>query len=45
MPENRSYTALDFDGMKYWTMGASVTETILINRKQLTPFAVPLPTI
>lgn len=29
----RPYTLLDVNGMKYWTMGAPIGETILINRK------------
>jgi hypothetical protein len=37
--EGRPYTVLDIDDMKYWTMGAPVEETILINRKVLTPHA------
>jgi hypothetical protein len=39
--EGRSYTVFNIDYMKYWTMGAPVEETILINRKHLTPFANP----
>jgi hypothetical protein len=39
--EGRSYTVLNIDDMKYWTMGAPVEETILINRKHLAPFADP----
>ena len=39
--EGRSYTVLNIDDMKYWTMGAPVAETILINRKHLTPVAGP----
>jgi hypothetical protein len=39
--EGRSYTMLNIDGMTYWTMGAPTPETILINRKYLTPFADP----
>jgi hypothetical protein len=35
---------LNIDDMKYWTMGAPIPETILINRKHLTPFADPPPT-
>ena len=42
--EGRSYTVLNIDGMKYWTMGAPVAETTLINRKELTSFADPPPT-
>ena len=30
------YTVLNIDGMKYWTMGAPIPETVLINRKYLT---------
>ena len=41
--EGRRYTVLNLDYMKYWTMGAPVAETILINRKFLTPFADPPP--
>jgi|GEM_PF-626228 len=29
---NKNYTRLDIEDMKYWTMGAPVDETILINR-------------
>jgi len=29
---NKDYTRLDIEDMKYWTMGAPVNETILINR-------------
>jgi hypothetical protein len=36
--EGRPYTVLNVDDMKYWTMGAPIAETILINRKELTPF-------
>ncbi len=39
--EGWPYTVLHIDDMKYWTMGAPVDETILINRKQLTPFCDP----
>ena len=28
-------TYMDFDGMKYWTMGAPVEDTIIINRARL----------
>lgn len=31
----RTFTYLDFDGWTYWTMGAPVEETILINRARL----------
>lgn len=31
----KQYTYLDLDGYHYWTMGAPVEETILINRKPL----------
>ena len=34
--EGWPYTVLNIDDMRYWTMGASVEETILINRKYLT---------
>ena len=37
-------TVLNVDDMKYWTMGAPVAETILINRKLLTPRADPAVT-
>ncbi len=30
-----SYTYLDVDGWQYWTMGAALEETILINRAQI----------
>lgn len=30
-----TYTYLNVDGRKYWTMGASVCETVLINRRSL----------
>jgi len=39
--EGRSYTVLNINGMKYWTMGAPVAETILINRKYLTSVTDP----
>lgn len=29
------YTYFDLDGYKYWTMGASIAQTILINREKL----------
>lgn len=29
------YRYLDLDGFHYWTMGSPVSETIIINRKQL----------
>lgn len=32
--EGRSYTQLDVGEHTYWTMGAPVEETILINRKR-----------
>jgi hypothetical protein len=41
--EGRLYILLNVDGMKYWTMGAPVEETILINRKYLTPLSLPSP--
>ena len=31
----KSFTYLDFDGWTYWTMGAPVEDTILINRARL----------
>lgn len=31
----KDYTMFSADGFKYWTMGAPVFETILINRKPL----------
>lgn len=31
------YRVININGMKYWSMGAPVEETILINRKYLTP--------
>jgi hypothetical protein len=39
--EGRFYTVINIEDMKYWTMGAPVAETILINRNYLTPFAGP----
>ena len=32
---SKSFTYLDIDGWTYWTMGAPVDETILINRARL----------
>ena len=32
---SKTFTYLDFDGWTYWTMGAPVEETILINRARL----------
>jgi len=29
---NKSLTYFDYDGMTYWTMGAPIEETIIINR-------------
>ena len=37
----RMYTYLDVDGHKYWTMGAPVKETTLINRAELLAPAAP----
>lgn len=37
----RPYTMFNLNGMKYWTMGAPIDITILINRKHLTPADVP----
>ena len=31
----RSYVYLDIDGFEYWTMGAPIAETILINRAKI----------
>ncbi len=31
--QRRTYRALNIDGHKYWTRGAPVSKTILINRK------------
>ena len=36
------YTSYDIDGWYYWTMGAPVEETILINRAQIEPVPVAL---
>ncbi len=36
MERGRAYVALDLGGYHYWTMGAPVAQTILINRKPLT---------
>lgn len=33
----RTYRYLDFDGFHYWTMGAPIAETTVINRKPLPP--------
>ena len=33
--QGMAYTVLDVDGWLYWTMGAPIEETILINRKEL----------
>jgi hypothetical protein len=30
-----TYTYLDIDGWQYWTMGAPLSQTILINRAKL----------
>jgi len=35
--EGRPYTQLDLGGHTYWTMGAPVEETILIDRKRMVP--------
>jgi hypothetical protein len=35
--EGRWYTQLDIGAHTYWTMGAPVEETILINRKKIAP--------
>jgi hypothetical protein len=35
VPASRTYTMLNTDDMKYWTMGAPVAETVMINRKCL----------
>jgi hypothetical protein len=32
---SKSFTYLDLDGWTYWTMGAPIEETILINRARL----------
>lgn len=31
----RTFTYLDLDGWKYWTMGSPIPQTILINRARL----------
>lgn len=36
-----TYTYLDVDGWTYWTMGAPVAETTLINRREAQRTAVP----
>lgn len=41
----RPYTMLNMNGMKYWTMGAPLDDTILINRKHLTPQNAPYDVI
>lgn len=33
--ERRAYTKLDIDGWSYWTMGAPLDQTILINRARV----------
>lgn len=33
--EGRWYVKFDLDGWSYWTMGAPLKETILINRREL----------
>jgi hypothetical protein len=33
--EGYPYTVLDVGGWRYWTMGAPIDETILINRKRI----------
>jgi hypothetical protein len=33
--EGRPYTQFDLNGHFYWTMGAAIEQTTLINRKQL----------
>tara|TARA_R100001443_G_scaffold114214_1_gene129867 strand:+ start:100 stop:894 length:795 start_codon:yes stop_codon:yes gene_type:complete len=33
---NKKYRAIDVGGYKYWTMGAPISETTLINRKKVT---------
>lgn len=37
----RPYTMLQINGEKYWTMGAPISETILINRKTIMPGELP----
>jgi hypothetical protein len=32
---NVRYTYFDVDGFSYWTMGAPLPETVIINRKQI----------
>src|SRR6476646_6023827 len=39
--KGNDYISFDFEGWTYWTMGASVSETILINRAQLEPPQAP----
>jgi hypothetical protein len=33
----KPYTVLDIEDMKYWTMGAAVIDTILINKAKISP--------
>jgi hypothetical protein len=35
----RKFTTANVNGMKYWTMGAPIPATILINRKYISPFS------
>lgn len=35
--EGRPYRYIDLDGFHYWTMGAPIPETTVINRKPLAP--------
>lgn len=39
------YVKFDLDGWSYWTMGAALSETILINRHRLHAGAIPPPAI
>ena len=41
----RNYLYLDVNGCRYWTMGAALSATILINRAELEPVEAPYDTI
>lgn len=43
--EGRKYLYLDINGCRYWTMGASLSTTILINRAELGPVVAPYDAI
>ena len=41
--QGRWYTKYDVDGWSYWTMGAPIENTILINRRRLENAEGPTP--